>query len=150
MRFEHFRLVQSAAALLTHAILCAGALGNSLTLVGIGMVFFGISMAGGNLAWNLGQNAFASAERLPRYMGAHVTLTGLRGMFFPFVGTLLFEQALLHRGVYVLTTLLCATALAGYVVMARRPMARFGDSEQLHQAVTRRGEALASVGPSRQ
>jgi|TARA_Y100000031_G_scaffold136752_1_gene161099 hypothetical protein len=46
----------------------------------------GIARGGGSLAWQLGHNDLADQQNLSAYMGAHVTLTGLRGAFVPFLG----------------------------------------------------------------
>lgn len=119
MPFHRFRLAQSSTALLTHAAIFGGAMAGELWIVAIGMVAFGVSMAGGTLAWNLGQNAFAARENLARYMGVHVMLTGLRGMFFPFVGTLVYDFTMVGRFVFGITTLMCLMALIGYWRMAR-------------------------------
>jgi hypothetical protein len=105
--------------LLTHVAIFGGAMAGELWIVAIGMVAFGVSMAGGTLAWNLGQNAFAAREQLARYMGVHVMLTGLRGMFFPFVGTLVYDFTVVGRFVFGITTLMCLMALIGYWRMAR-------------------------------
>lgn len=117
--FAHFRLYQSYSALLTHATICIGALLGNLYVVGAGTTMLGISMAGGNLAWNLGQNSFSSREQLGRYMGVHVMLTGIRGLLFPFVGTFLYGLSSVNTLVFILTTCMCGAATLGYLRMAR-------------------------------
>ena len=67
-----------------------GAVRGSLLWVGVGRVILGLCRGGGSLAWNLGHNDFAKPESLGQYMGVHVTLTGLRGAFAPFLGMLLY------------------------------------------------------------
>ncbi len=64
-------------------------------MTGLGLLFFartlqGIVRGGGMLAWNLGHNDFASRKLVAVYMGIHVTLTGVRGAIFPFVGIWLY------------------------------------------------------------
>ena len=81
-----FRVVHGVAVLATHATLLAGALSGQLWLVGCGTALMGLSVGGGQLAWQLGQHAFAPPERSGAYMGVHVMLTGLRGMLAPFAG----------------------------------------------------------------
>lgn len=71
-------------------LLFLGALGSSLAWVAAGRVVLGIARGGGQLAWQLGHNDFAGPERAGLYMGVHVTLTGLRGAFAPFLGMLLY------------------------------------------------------------
>ena len=81
-----FRVYLSTVAVVAHVLILAGALLDSLWVVGAGMFMVGVSMGGGQLAWQLGQNAFATRENVGQYMGLHVMLTGLRGMFAPFIG----------------------------------------------------------------
>jgi hypothetical protein len=50
----------------------------------------GIVNGGGSLAWQLGHNDFAPRDQLAAYMGIHVTLTGVRGAFAPFLGMALY------------------------------------------------------------
>ena len=50
----------------------------------------GVVNGGGSLAWQLGHNDFAPKDQLTAYMGIHVTLTGLRGAFAPFLGMALY------------------------------------------------------------
>ena len=51
----------------------------------------GISRGGGMLAWNLGHNDFADRRMVATYMGIHVTLTGVRGAFGPFLAVALYS-----------------------------------------------------------
>jgi MFS family permease len=46
----------------------------------------GLGFGGGVLAWNLGHQDFAPVEQSGRYMGLHVTLTGIRGLLAPALG----------------------------------------------------------------
>jgi len=85
-----FRTRQAAFWVVSQAATWLGALTGSLLLVGAGRFVLGLARGGGSLAWNLGHNDFASQQNLAAYMGLHVTLTGLRGLFAPFVGMLLF------------------------------------------------------------
>jgi hypothetical protein len=70
-----------------------GTLTGSVFWIGLGRVVFGVARGGGNLAWSLGHNDFAHPERAGLYMGVHATLTGVRGVFAPFVGMLLYLGA---------------------------------------------------------
>ncbi len=56
----------------------------------MGRVITGIVNGGGSLAWQLGHNDFAPRDQLSTYMGIHVTLTGVRGAFAPFLGMALY------------------------------------------------------------
>jgi hypothetical protein len=69
---------------------CIGAWQESIGWILFGRILLGLARGGGSLAWNLGHNDFADQRNLAAYMGLHVTLTGLRGLFAPFLGMLLF------------------------------------------------------------
>jgi hypothetical protein len=88
--------------------------------VAIAQVLLGVSLAGGNLAWNLGHSDFATDDKsAASYMGVHVMLTGLRGFIAPFVGAWLYQVPVVGRGVFVVTALICVAALFGFASMAR-------------------------------
>lgn len=59
--------------------------GNTLGLW-IAAAIRGVGFGGGVLAWNLGHQDFAPVEQSSRYMGLHVTLTGIRGLLAPALG----------------------------------------------------------------
>ena len=50
----------------------------------------GFARSAGTLAWQLDHNDFANERDLVTYMGIHMTLTGLRGAFAPFMGIALY------------------------------------------------------------
>lgn len=62
-----------------------------ILLYGVGRIFEGLAQSGGAIAWNIGHLHFAEDEKAELYMGIHVSLTGLRGLVAPFVGTLIYE-----------------------------------------------------------
>ena len=51
----------------------------------VGAIVYGISNAGGDVAWSLWVTKFAPAERVADYMSIHTFLTGLRGVLAPMV-----------------------------------------------------------------
>jgi MFS family permease len=51
-----------------------------------GAMIFGVSMAGGDVAWNLWVIKVAPADRVAEYMAVHTFLTGARGLVAPFAG----------------------------------------------------------------
>jgi len=59
---------------------------NSMLGLGIAAVVFGISNAGGDVAWSLWVTKFAAPERVADYMSVHTFFTGVRGVVAPFVG----------------------------------------------------------------
>jgi MFS family permease len=51
----------------------------------LGAIVFGISNAGGDIAWSLWVTKFAPENRVADYMSVHVFFTGVRGMLAPLV-----------------------------------------------------------------
>jgi hypothetical protein len=51
----------------------------------VGAIIYGISNAGGDVAWGLWVTKFAPPERIADYMAIHTAFTGLRGVAAPFV-----------------------------------------------------------------
>lgn len=58
----------------------------------IGAIIFGISTAGGDIAWHLWVTKFAPPESVADYMGVHTFMTGVRGIIAPFLGFYLAES----------------------------------------------------------
>ena len=85
-----FRARQNLLWVVGVVIMFWGALTLSLLWLAIGRVVCGITNGGGSLAWQLGHNDFAPRDQLAAYMGIHVTLTGVRGAFAPFLGMALY------------------------------------------------------------
>lgn len=127
-----FRVWLGVSAITAHALVLWGALANSLWIVAAGTFMIGVAMGGGQLAWQLGQNTFATRDNVGTYMGLHVMLTGLRGMFAPFLGVGVYHalsRALPSAGVssvpggrwlFLASVLLCLAGTLGYMSMARR------------------------------
>jgi len=78
----------------------------------VGAVIYGISNAGGDVAWSLWVTKFAPPERVADYMSVHTFFTGLRGVIAPAVGFQLVAHwsvtaiSWLGAGLIVLATLL--------------------------------------------
>jgi MFS family permease len=85
-----FRARQNALWVIGILVMFVGAWQMSLAWLALGRVITGIVNGGGSLAWQLGHNDFAPREQLSAYMGIHVTLTGVRGAFAPFLGMALY------------------------------------------------------------
>jgi MFS family permease len=85
-----FRARQNALWTFGVLVMFWGALTGSLAWLAAGRVINGIVGGGGSLAWQLGHNDFAPRDQLAAYMGIHVTLTGVRGAFAPFLGMALY------------------------------------------------------------
>jgi MFS family permease len=90
VHIAEFRARHSWIWVVAQAITWVGAIHGSLLWIGFGRVLLGIGRGGGTLAWQLGHNDFARPENVGLYMGIHVTLTGIRGAFAPFMGMLLY------------------------------------------------------------
>jgi MFS family permease len=90
VHISEFRSRHSWFFAASQLFLWLGAVQGSLWLIALARVILGLARGGGSLAWQLGHNDFADQERLGLYMGVHVTLTGLRGAFAPFLGMLLY------------------------------------------------------------
>ncbi len=58
----------------------------------LGAVVFGISNAGGDVAWSLWVTKFAPPDRVADYMSVHTFFTGVRGIVAPIVGFQLVSQ----------------------------------------------------------
>jgi MFS family permease len=85
----------------------------SNTLIGmmIGAVVFGISNAGGDVAWSLWVTKFAPPHRVADYMSVHTFLTGVRGVLAPLVGFYLINRFAVTSVAAVSGTLILAATL---------------------------------------
>jgi len=93
MHAAEFRAKHSWLWVISQGLMGFGTLVGSVYWIGFARIVFGIARGGGNLAWSLGHNDFAHPDRAGLYMGVHATLTGLRGVFAPFLGMLLYLGA---------------------------------------------------------
>ncbi len=130
---SHFRVIQGVGWFAAQSLILLGAYFMSLPIIILAQVIVGISIAAGNLVWNLGHNEFAAPEKSADYMAVHVMLTGLRGFIAPFVGVWLFQyfQSIGNDYALFLISLgLNLVAYFGYVSMylndKRNPPKRFG------------------------
>ena len=102
----------------------------SVAMIYAGAVLLGVGFAGGTLAWNLGHQDFAPAERDSEYMAVHVSLNGIRGIAAPYAAWLLYE-ALAPKGLTALLLLGCtainAVGVLGFMSMRRRISGRPAD-----------------------
>ena len=95
VHIARFRVSQAWLWTVSQLIIWVGAVGVgqvwlTILLLALGRIVLGVARGGGVLAWNLGHNDFASREMVAAYMGVHVTLTGVRGAFAPFLGMALY------------------------------------------------------------
>ncbi len=105
------------------ALACGSIFANLAVLIS-GAMLMGIAFGGGRLVWNIGHNDFANDALATHYMGLHVTLTGVRGLFAPFVGVLFYQylesaQPGLGRYSLLLPMTVSALGAAGFVWLWR-------------------------------
>ncbi len=85
----------------------------------IGFMFFSVALTGMSLMWNLGSIYFARDKDSSTFQGMHVTLTGLRGFFGPFIGYLLINKYSSHANYYVSLVLFIIAALSAIIINNR-------------------------------
>ncbi len=78
---------------------------SSTIMVYMSYLVFGIAMAGVNITWTMGSISFAGKEDASMYQSVHVTITGIRGLFAPFFGYLIYKTIGIMA--VFLTSLLC-------------------------------------------
>jgi MFS family permease len=119
-----FRAIHSWVFVVSQSIILLAAVTRTLELMYLGAFVQGIAFAGGALAWNLGHLDFAPPHKTAQYMGVHVTLTGIRGLFAPLVAVSIYEFLRHFRPgsehlVFVLSVLLCIIGAIGFGKLAR-------------------------------
>lgn len=86
-----FRTIHAWVFALANAMFLVAALQVNYLLLFAAAAVQGMAFGGGALAWTLGHLDFAPPNRASQYMGVHVTLTGVRGLFAPFVAVGLYQ-----------------------------------------------------------
>lgn len=120
-----YRARQSWGFVIAIGCFCLACIFHWQWLLWVGSVAYGVAFAGGVLGWNLGHNDFSSDHSSALYMGVHVTLTGIRGLFTPAIGVLIYELLKWYspgaqRYSLVLPLLLSGAGALWFVLMARR------------------------------
>lgn len=87
-----FRTVHSWAFVAATATFLIAGVTHTPWLLWVAASFRGIAFGGGVLGWNLGHHDFAPADRASHYMGAHVTLTGVRGLIGPLLAVQIYAM----------------------------------------------------------
>ena len=95
-----------------------------------GAIVFGISNAGGDVAWSLWVTKFAPPERVADYMAIHTSLTGLRGVLAPLVAFYIATRLPLG------TVALLSSGLIGLATLLLIPEIRIGKGGRLKPALT--------------
>jgi hypothetical protein len=91
MHIADFRAVHSWMFALTIAVLLLAVSLHLPGLLWVAAVLRGLTFGGGVLGWNLGTHDFATDANASRYMGLHVTLTGVRGLIAPIAAVGLYD-----------------------------------------------------------
>lgn len=91
MHIVRFRSYHSWVFVVANTMMAFAFFWNSLPLLFLSRAVLGVAFGGGLLAWELGHHDFAKRDEAAIYMGVHVTLTGIRGVIAPFIGTLLYQ-----------------------------------------------------------
>ncbi len=81
-----FRAWQGWVFVTSSVLFAVGVLTGGVVWLWFGAIIRGIGFGGGVLAWNLGHQDFAAIEESGRYMGVHMTLTGIRALIAPALG----------------------------------------------------------------
>jgi MFS family permease len=123
MHVISFRAIHSWAFVLASLLFLIAVEYHLLPLLFIASAMLGIGFGGGMLAWNLGHQHFAPPHRDSQYMSVHVMLTGLRGLFAPFLGVAIYTAfaANGHPGlIYAVTLGLNIAGALGFLLLRAR------------------------------
>jgi MFS family permease len=104
--------------------------GNHLAWLITGAIIYGISNAGGDVAWSLWVTKFAPPERVADYMSVHTFFTGLRGVIAPVVAF----QLVAHWPVPAISWLGAGMILAGSLLLV--PEIKVGKNARSAAALT--------------
>ncbi len=96
----------------------------------IGAIIFGVSSAGGDVAWGLWVTKFAPPEHVADYMSVHTFFTGVRGVVAPLVAFHLIRHVSLATMGWISAALI---VLASVLLL---PELRFGQSQRRPAPVT--------------
>ncbi|MCH7792838.1 MAG: MFS transporter [Planctomycetes bacterium] len=139
-----FRTIHAWVFALANVMFLVASLLVNPTLLFLAAMVQGIAFGGGALAWTLGHLDFAPPNRASQYMGVHVTLTGVRGLFAPFIAVGLYQ--LLEHGtegagswVFGLSAVLSGLGGIGFLILTMR----------MHLPEKHRDEPIEITPPSR-
>jgi MFS family permease len=120
VRFRSFHSWWHVSAIV---LFFAGAMTMHPWLMFLGGMTKGSAYGGGALSWNLGHHDFAPRHQASRYMGVHVTLTGIRGLIAPLIAVGLYEMLEASRegsGPWVLAFAMALATVGGLGFVAMR------------------------------
>lgn len=86
--FDRFHLITTRNLLSVFSLIAMSLFffAENIVVLTIAMVFFGLSMGGGKIIWQLWVTKIAPSEKVSAYMSVHMVFTGMRGTFAPFIG----------------------------------------------------------------
>ncbi|MEE4299666.1 MAG: MFS transporter, partial [Pseudomonadales bacterium] len=91
MHIVEFRSIHCWSFMSANVLFLIAAMTGSAWLLFVAAACMGIGFGGGILGWNLGHHAFTTTLNASKYMGVHVTLTGLRGLIGPLIAVWLYN-----------------------------------------------------------
>lgn len=109
-----FRFYGSSLWAVARLLLAAGVAMLAMPLVILSAFVMGTAQGFGRLAWSIGHMSFADPEETHLYMGAHLMLTGLRGLTMPFLGMWLYSSNVLGVHVIWISGVMQLMAAVGY------------------------------------
>ena len=124
MHVLSFRSIHSWFFVVSSIVIALSIIWTSIAGLWLGAAIRGIGFGGGVLAWNLGHQDYAPIEKSGRYMGLHVTLTGIRGLIAPAIGIALYTT-LKHQGynagpiVFFVGATLSAVGGIGFILLSK-------------------------------
>lgn len=77
----------------------------------LGAIFYGIGIAGGDVAWSLWVTKFSPSEHVAEYMSIHTFLTGVRGVIAPWVGFWIVEEYSMNLAAWISATMIITATL---------------------------------------
>lgn len=113
-----FRALGAVVAASSRGVLGGAVVFVTMPLLILSQFILGASQSFGRLAWSMGHMAFGGEDDTHLYMGAHLLLTGLRGMTMPFVGIFLYNSGLGMDLIWMVCALQSVAAL-GYWATTR-------------------------------
>jgi hypothetical protein len=108
-----FRAIQMSLWAVSRFGLAAAVATGNMILLWSAVVVSGAALAGGRIAWQIGHMEFSNKENDRLYQSIHQTLTGVRGLTMPLLGTVLYEYVLGEHVILLTAIMLTATSI-GY------------------------------------
>ena len=116
-----YRLVHGWFFVSANVFLLTASLTGTLWLLFLAISIRALAMAGGSIGWTLGHLDYAPPGQAGRYMGVHVTLTGLRGVVAPGIGALAYRTVeVAQPGQGGMAFILCVVLSFAGMLMFRR------------------------------